>query len=113
MNLLLCLYAFISHHLEVLECEFLTFTFLKPFTFGDVFTPLFPEAIELTPTQDERIEMERPTLLFSKPVYVEKIKALLPLTRTIPPVLSEHEGVSVSRSRCSDKSSLSIALLNQ
>jgi len=61
LNLLLCFFAFISHHLEVLECEFLTFTLLKPFQFGDdVFTPLFPEAIELTPTQDERIKMEHP-----------------------------------------------------
>jgi len=55
LNLLLCSFASTSHHLEVLECEFLTFTFLKPLQFGDVFTPLFPEAIELTPTQDERI----------------------------------------------------------
>ena len=70
VDLLLCFFAATSHHLEVFESEFLTFTFLEPFQFGDVFTPLFPEAIELTPTQDERIEMEHPTLLFSKPVYV-------------------------------------------
>ena len=70
LNLLLRFFASTSHRLKVLEGEFLTFTFLKPFQFGDVFTPFFPEAIELTSTQDERIEMEHPTLLFSKPVYV-------------------------------------------
>ena len=61
LNLLLCFFASTSHHLEVRESEFLTFTFLKPFQFGVVFTPLFPEAIELTSTQDERIEMEHPS----------------------------------------------------
>ena len=30
---------------QVLECEFLTFTFFVSFTFGDVFTPFFPKPV--------------------------------------------------------------------
>ena len=52
------------------EGEFLTFTFLVSFTFCNIITILFPEAVELTTTQDERIEMEHPALLFFKPLYV-------------------------------------------
>jgi hypothetical protein len=61
LNLLLCFFASTSHRLKVCEGEFLAFTFFISFTLGNVFAPLFPEAIELTPTQDERIKMEHPT----------------------------------------------------
>ena len=67
LNLLLRFLASTSHRLEVFEGEFLTST---SFTFCDILTPLFPEAIELTTTQDERVEMEHPSLLFFKPHYV-------------------------------------------
>jgi hypothetical protein len=70
LNLLLRFFASTSHRLKVFEGEFLTSTFFISFTFCDILTPLFPEAIELTTTQDERIEMEHPSLLFFKPLYV-------------------------------------------
>ena len=70
LNLLLRFFASTSHRLKVFEGEFLTFTFFVSFTFCDILTPLFPEAVELTTTQDESIEMEHPSLLFFKPLYV-------------------------------------------
>ena len=35
--------------------------------------PSFLEAVEFTTTQDESIEMEHPSLLFFKPVYISKL----------------------------------------
>jgi len=54
LNLLLRFFASTSHRLEVFEGEFLTFTFFVSVTFCNII-PLLPEAIELTPTQAERI----------------------------------------------------------
>jgi hypothetical protein len=75
LNLLLRFFASTSHRLEVFEGEFLTSTFFVSFTFCDIITPLFPEAVELTTTQDERIEMEQPSFLFLS-LFAELISAI-------------------------------------
>ena len=73
------------------------FTFHIPLALGVVFTPLFTEAIELTPTQNERIEMEHPPQV--KKVYTVNSNSRMPENKSEMPKVANIVKVDVFRSK--------------